>query len=72
MDFSPLSASCLSSVQQIRERRAEAEGNLRPVLRFVKKVRGVAVDAEWKKKPGPIYEALEKPKRRKIGANWSC
>jgi hypothetical protein len=48
MDFIPLSASPLSG-SQILERKVEARGNLRPVLAFVKKVRGVAVDAERKK-----------------------
>jgi hypothetical protein len=34
----------------MEERKAEAQGNLRPVLAFVKKVRGVAAEAERKKK----------------------
>jgi len=34
----------------MEERNAEARGNLRPVFAFVKKVRGVAVEAEGKKK----------------------
>jgi len=40
------------------ERRAETQENLRPVLGFVKKSRGVAVDVELEKKLGPILGGI--------------
>jgi hypothetical protein len=58
MDFSPLSASPPLSGSTDTGEKAETRENLRPVLAFVKKLRGVAVDAERKKKRGPIQEAL--------------
>src|SRR6267143_1018771 len=39
MDFVPFLLRRLSKIQRMEERNAEARGNLKPVLAFVKKVR---------------------------------